>query len=51
VSRLINLIDSDVGRPQERISDNLDAEDFSEKAADSIAADLSEGYKAVFMQR
>ena len=33
VNRLINLIDSDVGRPLEHISDNLDVEDLSEKAA------------------
>ena len=33
VTRLINLIDSDVGRPLEHISDNLDAEDLSAKAA------------------
>jgi four helix bundle protein len=44
VTRLIKLIDSDVGWPLERISDNFDVEDFSEKAANSIAADLSEGY-------
>jgi two-component system CheB/CheR fusion protein len=33
VNRLINLIDSDVGRPLEHISDNLDVADLSEKAA------------------
>ncbi|MFO7687632.1 MAG: CheR family methyltransferase [Desulfobacterales bacterium] len=33
VTRLINLIDTDVGRPFEHISDNLDVEDLTEKAA------------------
>ncbi len=33
VTRLINLIESDVGRPLEHISDNLDAEDLTAKAA------------------
>ena len=33
VTRLINLIDSDVGRPLEHFSDNLDVEGLSEKAA------------------
>jgi two-component system CheB/CheR fusion protein len=33
VTRLINLIDSDVGRPLEHFSDNLDVESLSEKAA------------------
>ncbi len=33
VTRLINLIESDVGRPLEHFSDNLDGEDLSDKAA------------------
>jgi len=51
VTRLINLIDSDVGRSIGRILANLDVEYLSEKAADSIAADLNEGYKAVSIKR